>query len=37
MLKIMFFTIFGIVYIGVCGYFSAKGMKFWEEYDEDDL
>jgi len=37
MLKIIFFTIFGIVYVGVCRYMSVKGMKFWEEIDEDDL
>jgi hypothetical protein len=36
MLEIIFFSLFGIVYVGVCGYMSAKGMKFWEEYDEKD-
>ena len=36
MLKIICFCLIGIVYVGVCGYFSAKGMKFWEEYDEED-
>jgi len=37
MLKIICFSIFGIFYVGVCRYMSVKGMKFWEEIDEDDL